>query len=248
MNQKIVVFLKLGLFVLLALFFEMLILQDKLIVISSIQFAPLLAYVSLIVLFKDMSVPIITEFNKNIFLKSIFAIIIPIFLLTISYLIIKIFNINIIINNFNSNWEIMYPMIFAQMLGSIGEEIGWRSFLQTKLEKIMPVLCSSMMVGLIWGLWHIPVHLSNGIIAMLLFILMVILLSIIMSILLKNTKNNIIISVLLHTSLNITIFVLFNPSTIMKETFFIITSITLIFAVILIIINRNYLLKQKTST
>jgi membrane protease YdiL (CAAX protease family) len=166
----------------------------------------------------------------------------------LSYLIIKIIGINIVFNNIGENWLLIYPMLLAQLLGAIAEEIGWRSFLQTTLEKEMPILLSSIIVGTTWGLWHIPVHYSFGIIVMVIFILMTILFSIIMSVVLKNTKNNIFVSILLHTSFNVSAFVLLNPNIINKETVSIITTIMLIIVAIIVPLNNKYLLKQRNCT
>jgi membrane protease YdiL (CAAX protease family) len=41
-----------------------------------------------------------------------------------------------------------------------GEEYGWRGFLQSELAPLGWRL-SSLLVGLVWGLWHIPVILSG---------------------------------------------------------------------------------------
>jgi membrane protease YdiL (CAAX protease family) len=112
----------------------------------------------------------------------------------------------------------------------------------------MPILLSSIIVGIIWGLWHIPVHYSFGIIVMVIFISMAILFSIIMAVVLKNTKNNIFVSALLHTSFNVSAFVLLNPNIINKKTVSIIAMIMLIIVAIIVPLNSKYLLKQKNCT
>jgi membrane protease YdiL (CAAX protease family) len=165
----------------------------------------------------------------------------------LSYLIIKVIGINIVFNSIGENWLLIYPMLLAQLLGAIGEEIGWRSFLQTILEKEMPILLSSIIVGTIWGLWHIPVHYSFGLIVMAIFISMTVLFSIIMTVVLKNTRNNIFVSTLLHTSFNVSAFVLLNPNVINKETVSIIAIIMLIIVAIIVPLNSKYLLKQKNG-
>ena len=40
--------------------------------------------------------------------------------------------------------------------GAMGEESGWRGFLQSSFEKNTGVIKSSIIVGLIWGFWHMP--------------------------------------------------------------------------------------------
>lgn len=40
--------------------------------------------------------------------------------------------------------------------GGLGEEVGWRGFLQSVFERQRGVVGSSLAVGVIWGLWHVP--------------------------------------------------------------------------------------------
>jgi membrane protease YdiL (CAAX protease family) len=46
--------------------------------------------------------------------------------------------------------------------GPLGEELGWRGYLQLELNKRFPVLKSSLLVGLIWGVWHLPLWFVSG--------------------------------------------------------------------------------------
>ncbi len=63
------------------------------------------------------------------------------------------------------------PIIFAILLGliagptintlfSFGEEIGWRGFLQKELSHL-GFWKSSLLIGLIWGIWHAPIILQG---------------------------------------------------------------------------------------
>jgi uncharacterized protein len=42
----------------------------------------------------------------------------------------------------------------------LGEEFGWRGYLQPRLFNGKP-LPAALAVGLIWGVWHLPIHLSG---------------------------------------------------------------------------------------
>lgn len=44
---------------------------------------------------------------------------------------------------------------------ALGEEIGWRSYLYPKLEKLIGTPGTIIVGGIIWGLWHIPVTLQG---------------------------------------------------------------------------------------
>ncbi|MGR4879498.1 CPBP family intramembrane glutamic endopeptidase [Streptomyces sp. LARHCF249] len=48
-------------------------------------------------------------------------------------------------------------IVVAQLVGACAEEIGWRCLLQPLLRTRFGVLASSVTVGVLWGLWHVPV-------------------------------------------------------------------------------------------
>lgn len=56
-------------------------------------------------------------------------------------------------------WKIFIfhlPIFLVNFLPFIGEEYGWRIFLQPKLQDKYGKFSGTVMVGIIWGLWHIP--------------------------------------------------------------------------------------------
>ena len=46
--------------------------------------------------------------------------------------------------------------------GGLGEELGWRGFLLPRLQARHNALVSSIIVGMLWGLWHAPLFLIEG--------------------------------------------------------------------------------------
>ncbi|MFE5493958.1 CPBP family intramembrane glutamic endopeptidase [Streptomyces virginiae] len=48
-------------------------------------------------------------------------------------------------------------VVTAQLLGACAEEIGWRCYLQPLLRTRFGPVTASAAVGLLWGLWHVPV-------------------------------------------------------------------------------------------
>ncbi len=47
--------------------------------------------------------------------------------------------------------------IFRSMSSALGEEIGWRGFLTPELYKTQGFTTTSLITGLIWGIWHLPI-------------------------------------------------------------------------------------------
>lgn len=53
-------------------------------------------------------------------------------------------------------------MIWGSLFRAWGEEIGWRGFLLPRLQSQMNGLEASLLVGLVWWTWHLPVRLNPG--------------------------------------------------------------------------------------
>jgi membrane protease YdiL (CAAX protease family) len=45
--------------------------------------------------------------------------------------------------------------------GPLNEEAGWRGFAQTKLQRRFSPLTAGVIIGALWGLWHVPLHLMG---------------------------------------------------------------------------------------
>jgi len=68
----------------------------------------------------------------------------------------------------------------AQLIGACGEELGWRSFLQPHLQQRYSPLISALIVGILWGTWHV-MYLSDGPLFFALFLVLTIAFSVIMA-------------------------------------------------------------------
>ncbi len=53
-------------------------------------------------------------------------------------------------------------VFFAIVDGPLGEEIGWRGFLLPKLLERRGPLAASLVVGVVWYLWHLPLYIATG--------------------------------------------------------------------------------------
>ncbi len=45
--------------------------------------------------------------------------------------------------------------------GLLGEELGWRGYMNQKLEPLVGTVGTCLIGGIIWGLWHFPIDLAN---------------------------------------------------------------------------------------
>lgn len=60
----------------------------------------------------------------------------------------------------SASWRAFAYLSIPQMiiipLISIGEELGWRGYLQPRMRRYFPLPVASLVVGAIWALWHLP--------------------------------------------------------------------------------------------
>jgi membrane protease YdiL (CAAX protease family) len=55
------------------------------------------------------------------------------------------------------------PMIlFLTIFAGMGEEFGWRGFAMPRLQTRYNALVSSIIIGVLWGIWHIPLYFLEG--------------------------------------------------------------------------------------
>ncbi|QAU11450.1 CPBP family intramembrane metalloprotease [Halorubrum sp. BOL3-1] len=54
------------------------------------------------------------------------------------------------------------PFVTTLFLAGALEELGWRGFLQPRLQQQFSALHTSIGVGTVWGLWHVPMILAGA--------------------------------------------------------------------------------------
>ena len=89
-------------------------------------------------------------------------------------------------------------------LGPIAEEAGWRGFALPKLQKRFSALTSSIILGVIWACWHLPLYLIEPRMPFYIYLPLVTVLTILFTWLYNNTRGSLIIAVLAHFSFNFT--------------------------------------------
>ena len=67
------------------------------------------------------------------------------------------------------DWRFPFPavssalgaLLLAGMIGPV-EEIGWRGFAMPLLQRSLPPLGAALLLGTVWGLWHLPAFILAG--------------------------------------------------------------------------------------
>lgn len=111
---------------------------------------------------------------------------------------------------------IMIPFAFLYILflgGPLQEEFGWRGVLQDELQRRWGVLVSSLVVGLTWGIWHLPLFFIPGDTVYYErpvwgLVLTTVLISVLFAWIYNSTRRSIFAVLLLHAMFNLSHYVL----------------------------------------
>jgi len=116
-------------------------------------------------------------------------------------------SLNFDISRFSLRTNELMPQIVVIILIALGEEYGWRGFLLPRLMKKFSLFYSSIILGLIWGIWHFPAYLiGTGVplqMNFMIFLLWTILGTLFISWIYYYTRS-ILTSILVHISANVT--------------------------------------------
>jgi CAAX protease family protein len=98
-------------------------------------------------------------------------------------------------------------LVFTLFSGPLAEEAGWRGFALPRLQAKNNALISSLILGVIWCCWHIPLFFVPGSsqqgIPFPIYLMLVVTLAIYFTWLYNNTQGSLIITVLAHFSFNL---------------------------------------------
>ncbi len=108
-----------------------------------------------------------------------------------------------------SAWTVVVCFAHNLLLGgSLGEEVGWRGFLLPALLKKMSPLAASVVLGVVWGLWHLPIDLAagfalQGVGAVLARVVYAVPVSILFTWFFLRSGGSMLVALLVHTSINV---------------------------------------------
>jgi membrane protease YdiL (CAAX protease family) len=99
------------------------------------------------------------------------------------------------------------PIELVLFVAVVGEELGWRGYaLPRLLEKFSPLI-ASLILGVLWGLWHVPTFVVPGTpqygLPPTAFVLLTIEYSILMTWVFLHTAGSVLIATLFHGAINL---------------------------------------------
>jgi uncharacterized protein len=139
-------------------------------------------------------------------------ILLPIFVLVTAIGLFSIYYDKIGAINFAAVAGIPMLLLRASVAGPLGEELGWRGLLLPELQKKYSPIIASLILGVIWYCWHIPLFfapfgtLVSGapltIVPLLVYLIFVLCLALINTWLFNNSNGSVLITILMHLSVN----------------------------------------------
>lgn len=110
--------------------------------------------------------------------------------------------------------SLLIPLFVMVLLiaGPLGEELGWRGFALPELQRRRSPLIASLILGVLWGVWHAPLFFVVGApffgAPLWLFIIMMVALSILFTWVYNNTKGSLLLVLLFHAAIDTAIYYL----------------------------------------
>ena len=90
--------------------------------------------------------------------------------------------------------------------GPLGEEFGWRGYALPVLQDRLGWRAASLCLGLVWGVWHLPLFFIDGTaqahVPPALFLLSVVAMSVVFAWLVNRTAGSVVAALLFHTAIN----------------------------------------------
>jgi len=93
--------------------------------------------------------------------------------------------------------------------GAMGEELGWRGFLLSHLERRLSPRVAALVMAITWALWHLPAFFFPGMpqqhMPPIAFLLMVAAFGIFLALLFNHTRGHLVSTMLAHLSFNMSL-------------------------------------------
>ncbi len=103
--------------------------------------------------------------------------------------------------------QVLWLLFYILITGPLCEELGWRGFALPRLLDRFTPFTASLILGAIWGVWHLPSFFISGMVqagmSLPLFLLNALLLSCFVTWVFRHTGGSVLITVLIHFMINI---------------------------------------------
>jgi membrane protease YdiL (CAAX protease family) len=204
------------------------------------MYGPTIGAIIMILLEKDK----LGKFFKEIFsfkgdLMCYLSILIPIFIvIPLSYYARVYLNSQCSLDiTFNTTLLII---IIHRLTDATGEEIGWRGYMLPTLQKKFTPLVSSLILGVLWAIWHVP-KMMLGMEIFLISLIYIVSFSVIITVYYNRASKSIVPAALMHFVANLVgnLFLICMDNITILWLF---TLLYVIWAVILIILNWKALI------
>ena len=151
-------------------------------------------------------------------------------------------------------WVIVPAFFYILFLGGpVAEEFGWRGYALDRLQTRYNALVSSVILGIVWGLWHLPLFFMKGQdmyhnIPIWGFILGTIFLSIMFTWTYNNTGRSILAILLFHTMGNLSHFIFPAMSTAWGGLYSLILNVVVVIVVLVIWGPKRMVREERVTT
>ena len=121
----------------------------------------------------------------------------------------------------SDNWFSPYMpfgfMVFFLIYDGLGEEIGWRGFALPRFQESLGSLGGSVVVGVLWALWHLPLFFMPGSSQygdpLIPYVYLLTCWTIVMALFVGKARGSVLPAILLHGSANFVAFTVSYPHT-----------------------------------
>ena len=148
---------------------------------------------------------------------------------------------SLVFNDIREIYLVIPVALYILVFSVLGEETGWRGYALPRLQHKYGALVASIIIGLIWGVWHLPLFFIDGnfhkLIPFWLFLVQEVSLSIVLTWIFNRTGGSLLLIHLFHTASNTTIGVLpILPSDTHDDTLplFILCALLVLFSIIIV--------------
>ena len=107
---------------------------------------------------------------------------------------------------------VVLGFVYLFIGGPVFEEIGWRGFALPRLQPLYGPLLASVVLGVLWGLWHLPLFLipswdtpHGSPLDVALFVVLAVANAVVYTWVFNNTKGSVLLAILLHGSASFSI-------------------------------------------